>query len=268
MKGNFPRRMFSVLVFVLVAAMFSSCERVAPNYYGVKMSNYGKDGKSDYSVEVGKVWTAAPGVELWQVPAWEQRADFGNRTLHLKSSDNTEFFSKPIYSYKVIKQDVIDVVFNNARLGSGEDFMRILEDNILEAKIYDIVKEESRKFTTEELMSTGGSLKFEKHTEGIVKEAFAKQGLELIVYNVNLDFSDGVKKKLDNRNESNTNVSVIDQQIIEQRKRNELQELKAQEMLIRSRGLTPEILQEKFIEAWRVTKAPIYTTTPLVKNLK
>jgi len=163
-KKGFSRRWFSILAFVLVAAMFSSCERVAPNYYGVKMSNYGKAGKSDYSVEVGRVWTATPGTELWQVPAWEQRTDFGDRTLKLKASDNIEFFAKPIYSYKVIKQNVIDVVFNNARLGSGEDFMCSLEDNILEAKMYDIIKEESRKFTTDELMTTGGSLKFENHT--------------------------------------------------------------------------------------------------------
>lgn len=266
MKRTFKWSM--LLIVALIGLLTTSCERVAPNYYGVKMSDYGKAGKSNYSIEVGRVWTASPGTELWQVPAWEQRADFGDRVLHLKASDNTEFFSNPIYSYKVIKQNVVDVVFNNARLGSGNDFMRSLEDNILESKIYDIIKEESRKFTTEELMSTGGSLKFETHTQAIVKKAFEAQGLELIVYNVNLDFSDAVKKKLDNRNESNTNVTVIDQQIIEQRKRNELAELKTQEMLIRSRGLTPEILQEMFIEAWKITKAPIYTTTPLVKNLK
>ena len=38
-------------------------------------------------------------------------------------------------------------------------------------------------------------------------------------------FSDKVKAKIDNRNEVNTNISVLDQQILEQRKRNELAEL-------------------------------------------
>ena len=48
----------------------------------------------------------------------------------------------------------------------------------------------------------------------------------------------------------NTNISVLDQQIAEQRKRNELAELQAQENIIRSRGITPEILQQQAIEKW------------------
>lgn len=37
------------------------------------------------------------------------------------------------------------VVFNNARFGSGSEFMMSLENNVLEPKIYDIVKEELDK---------------------------------------------------------------------------------------------------------------------------
>lgn len=158
---------------VLVAFLFlSACERVAPNYYGVLMENCGKNGKSDYSRQQGRVTTAGACTELFQVPAFEQRADFGDRVLHLKAADNTEFSAKPLYSYKAKEDRVVDLVFQNARLGSGDDFMRALEDNVLEPHIYDLIKEESRKYVTDSLMANGGSLRFEEAVQelGIPKE--------------------------------------------------------------------------------------------------
>jgi hypothetical protein len=134
------------LVLVLLGMMLlTSCERVAPNYYGVLMENYGKNGKEDYSKQQGKVSTMSPGTELFQVPAWEQRGVFTDeegkdRVLQIKAADNTAFTSKPLYSYKVIESRVVDVVFQNARLGSGSDFMSALQDNVLEPRIYDIIK--------------------------------------------------------------------------------------------------------------------------------
>jgi hypothetical protein len=91
-----------ILVLAIAAFAFTSCERVAPNWYGVLMENYGKSGKSDYSRQQGRVPTWSPGTELFQVPAWEQRGAFQNddgtdKLLKLKASDNTEFTSKPVY---------------------------------------------------------------------------------------------------------------------------------------------------------------------------
>jgi len=264
-----------LLLVASLGLLMTSCSRVAPNYYGVLMENYGKSGKSDYSKVSGRVSDWGPGTELFQVPAWEQRASFTNddntdRVLHLKASDNTEFSAKPIYSYKSIENKVVDLVFQNSRLGSGDGFMRALEDNVLEPRIYDIIKEESRKYSTDTLMAQGGSLLFEQRVQSLILKAFEEVGLELKSFSSNLDFSAKVKEKIDTRNEVNTNISVLDQQITEQRKRNELAELQAQEQIIRSKGLTPQILQEKWIEAWKVTKQPLYGSQSITffKNIK
>lgn len=267
----------SVLVLALLAVTLVSCDRVAPNYYGVLMDNYGKAGKSDYSKVQGRVSTTfSPGSELFQVPAWEQRAKFtednteAEKTLHLKAADNTEFTAKPAYSYKAIETKVVDLVFQNARLGSGDGFMRSLEDNVLEPRIYDIIKEESRKYITDTLMAKGGSLQFEQRVQAIVKTEFEKSGLELISFSSNLDFSKKVKAKIDARNEVNTNISVLDQQIAEQRKTNELESLITEQAIIRSRGLTPEILQEKTIKKWNGILPSTYSGggLPFVKTVK
>lgn len=37
-----------MLVALMATVIFSSCERVAPNYAGVLMENYGKEGKGLY----------------------------------------------------------------------------------------------------------------------------------------------------------------------------------------------------------------------------
>ena len=238
-----------VMLFLIAILSLTSCERVAPNYVGVLMENYGKAGKSDFSTTKGRVNTMAPGTELFQVPLFEQRAGFDN-PLNLKAADNTAFQSKPTYSYSVIENRAVDVVFQNKQLGSGDAFMKALEDNILEAKIYDIMKEESRKFVTDSLMANGGSLRFEERVQDLVSKEFEKRGLSLTTFSSQLEFSEKVTQKIDNRNEVNTNVTVIDQQILEQKKRNELAALKAEENVILSRGITQQILQQQAIEKW------------------
>jgi hypothetical protein len=267
--------MKKVLGLLLGIMLLTSCERVAPNYYGVLMENYGKNGKADYTKQQGRVNTMSPGTELFQVPAWEQRGKFTNdegtdRVLNIKAADNTAFTSKPLYSYQVIPENVVDVVFQNARLGSGSDFMEALQNNVLEPRIYDIIKEASRGYTTDALMANGGSLKFEQYVQEIVKKEFANSGLKLISFSLNLDFSSKVKAKIDSRNEVNTNVSVLDQQIIEQRKRNELELLRTEQAVIRSRGLTSEILQEKAIQRWNGVLPSTFagSNLPFVKTIK
>lgn len=268
MKKTIKFLMLAFIMPVLVLTM-TSCERVAPNFAGVLMENYGKDGKSDYSRVQGRVNTMGPGTELFQVPLYEQRANFGDQVLHLKAADNTEFTAKPLYSYKAMENRVTDLVFQNARLGSGDNFMSALEDNVLEPHIYDLIKEESRKYITDSLMASGGSLKFEKTIEELVRQAFESKGLELLTFSANLDFSDKVKQKIDTRNEVNTNVSVIDQQIIEQKKKNELARLQTEYNKIVSEGLTEQILVNKFIDKWD-GKSPLYGNTPItfMKSVK
>lgn len=262
-----------LFLMALIAMMFASCERVAPNYAGVLMENFGKAGKEDFSIVSGRVNVMAPGTELFQVPLFDQRGEFAS-PVTLKAADNTEFTARPAYSYKVIKSRSIDIVFDNkhidkAETENGKDgFMQSLEDNILEPRIYDLIKEESRKHKTDSLMADGGSLIFEKKLESIVEKEFEKRGLQLLSFSAQLEFSSKVREKIDSRNEVNTNISVLDQQIEEQRKKNELEELKTEQALIKSRGLTRELLYQRFIDKWD-GKTPIYGAIPdLIKIQK
>ena len=263
-------------VFALIAISFmTSCERVAPNYQGVLMEIFGKNGKADFSLQKGRVWTLAPGTELFQVPLWEQRGDYGDRVLHLKSADNTEFSSRPMYSFKAIESRCVDLVFQNKQLGSNSDFMITLMDNILETKIYDVMKEVSRSYTTQTLMetsilpdgtTTSGSLIYEKSVQAIVKKEFEEKGLELMTFSCQLEFTDAVTKKIDNRNEVNTNIQVIEQKIVEQTKQLELSRITAQIEMVplveaKKAGVLDEYIKLKAYQIWD-GKQPLYGTTP------
>lgn len=251
-----------ILAALVLALTFTGCARVAPNYQGVLMTDYGQDGKSDFKLVKGKVNVAAPGTELFQIPLFDQRGDFQNK-LTLKASNNSEFTSSPKYSYRVIESRAIDVAFAGSRLdGDGEAMLDAIEDNILEPRIDDLIKEISRSYHTDSLMATGGQLKFEKDLEAKVKLKFEEVGFELITFQSQLEFSNKVKEKIDSRNEVDANLSVIDKQIIEQKKLNELERLITEQAKIRSEGLTEEILREKFIEKWD-GQTPLYGDSPL-----
>jgi hypothetical protein len=254
-------KFLKVLALIALVLSATACSRVAPNNVGVLMENYGKEGKVDFSLQKGRVWTFAPGTELFQVPLWEQRGG-ANASLVLKAADNTEFKSRPVYSYEIIENRAIDVVFDNKHLGTGADFMKALEDNILDVKIYDIMKETSRKYLTNDLMADSGSLMLEKAVEELVREEFLKRGIKLITFSAQLEFSKAVTDKIDNRNEVNTNIGVLDQKIAEQRKQNELEELVKQQNLLRSAGITPQLLQQQFIEKWD-GHTPLYGNLPI-----
>lgn len=147
-----------------------------------------------------------------------------------------------------MKDRAVDVVFDNKQLGYGSEFIQSLQDNILEPKILDLMKEESRKYTTEELMAKGGSLAFEQKVQEVVKSEFKNRGLELMTFSSQLTFSKSVTERIDKRNEVNQNIAVIDQQIEEQKKRLELARLEAETNKLKSEGITEKLLQQQFIE--------------------
>jgi hypothetical protein len=253
------------VLMLLALTTIMSCTYVKPNYVGVLQENYGRNGKSDFSLVNGKVSDWGAGEELFQVPLYEQRGEY-TEPLHLKAADNTEFTANPTYSYAVQRERAVDVVFNNRQLGSGNEFLEAVEDNLLEIRIRDIIKEESRVYTTDSLMGKSGSLIFEKHVEELIRKSFAAEGFELKAFSCQLDFPTKVKAKIEQRNEVNQDLLVVIQQMEVAKKTIELNKLKAEANRIL---LTPEYLQSKAIDAWREVKQPIYgDNIPFVKPVR
>lgn len=182
--------------------------------------------------------------------------------MHLETADKTAFTSIPSYSYIVTKDRAVDVVFYNAHLDSSGDFMKALENNVLETRIYDIVKDISRKYVTDTLMAPGGNMRFENEIRELVSGKFQEIGVELKTFTCPLTPTEKVKERIDTRNEVNTNLSVLDQQINEQKKKNELAQLQRDYNVIKSQGITQQLLQQQFIEKWD-GQTPLYGNMPI-----
>lgn len=238
--------------------LMSSCGTlVEPNYGGVLMKDYGKNGKSDFSEVSGRVSTWGMGTELYQVPLWEQRAQVDD-SLHLQTADQNQFSALPKYSYRVMKGRLVDVIFDNKQLDS-KSFLSSVESQILETRMYDIIKEQSRKHITDTLMAVSGSLKFEKECEGLIKKEFESRGFELLTFSFQGKFSEKVMDKIDQRLQVNTNMSLIDQQIIEQTKVKQLERIKTDIILIQNEVLTPAYLEKLRIDKWDGKNSTYYS---------
>lgn len=255
------------LVGGIVSMMaLSGCTRVEPNQAGVLMTNYGKDGKTDFQVVSGKVFTAWFGTELYTIPLFEQRDTMGAVTL--KSADSTEFVVAPIYSYRVIKDRAIDVVFDNKQsMSSDDEKMASIEKNILNPRITDILRTALSKEKSTNLMSDGGNLQFNEAVRKQISEEFERRGFELISFSAMLDYSSKVKDIIDKRNQSNTSIETIESDIKQAQKKLELERINTEIALVKSRGLTPELLQQQFIEKWD-GKAPLYYGSPATHIMK
>ncbi len=259
------KKLLTITVMTAIMVMVG-CSRVQPNQAGVLMENYGKNGKDDFSIVSGKVWTMAPGTELYTVPLFEQRGQF-EKPATLKSADGTEFTVRPLYSFKVIKNRAVDVIVDNKQIMGDENAMQSIRQNILDPKITDILRTliETKKST--ELMAEGGNQSFNTIARKAVTDEMNKRGFELVSFSTMLDYSVDVKRIIDTRNQSNTQVSTIDSKIEQANKQLELERINAEIAKVKSEGLTDKILQQQFIEKWDGS-TPLYGNTPITNMVK
>jgi len=142
--------MRKIAIFIGLVVSLSSCERVAPNYYGVLMENYGKEGKTDYSKQQGRVNTLGAGTELFQVPAFEQRASFTNEdnTDRVKESKKSELINQinklsddNYYIIHLTTEGNSLNIFNSALLmpAGNEATTRIVSKDVLSQILLDLL---------------------------------------------------------------------------------------------------------------------------------
>lgn len=180
---------------------------------------------------------------------------------------NKEFQISPIYSFKVIRERSIDVIFDNKQIMNSENSIQSIRTNILDPKIVDILRSDLLSKKSVELMADGGNEKFNTRARQLVSAELNKRGFELVSFSAMLDYSAKVKSIIDARNQSNTQASTIDSKIEQAKKELELERVNTEIAKVRSEGLTDKILQQQFIDKWD-GKSPIYSNTPLTKVIQ
>ena len=100
--------MKKILALSFIALM--ACNRPEPNYEGVLMTEYGRNGINSFKIVTGAQGILGPGSELYQVPMWEQAGD--PAVVEITAKDAGVFTVDPSYTYTPIRGKGAEIVFN------------------------------------------------------------------------------------------------------------------------------------------------------------
>lgn len=259
------KSMIKISLVGVMGLLFTSCSNVEPNYEGVLMENYGRNGKEDFSVVVGKQWTLFPGTSLYQVPMFETAGD--PSSVQISAKDAGVFTVDPSYQYQPIRGKGVDIVFNYKHLGVGEP--EVMMDNIEHAILNKIVinafREEARNYTTDSLMNNLNS--FEKQVESRLKVDFENKFFQLNNLTSGLKPPKSMADAIESRNNAIQKAEQVRNELQVSKMNLEKAKIDAEANRIKSQGLDGKLLQEKWIEAIRNTNNKVIITdgrTPII----
>lgn len=254
----------SILAITLITLLTScSWNRVQPNYEGVLMTNYGRNGMNDFKEVTGAQGILGPGSELYQVPMWEQKAD--PQSLGITAKDGGYFTVDPIYTYQAIRGKGVDIVFNYKHVGLGDRMMDNLENQILNPIVLNAYRETARNYTTDSLMNNLNV--FEQSVESRLKTQFEKKFFAMGDLTSGLKPPKSMSDAIEKRNNAIQQAEQVKNELEVAKMNLQKARIEAEENRVRSEGLSAKNLTEKWIEAIRTTNNKVIITdgkTPII----
>jgi len=255
--------MKKLIILALAIVSFASCNRPEPNYEGVLMTDYGRNGIESFKTVTGAQGILGPGSELYQVPMYEQKADCD--AVKVTAGDAGKFSVDPSYTYSATRGQAPKIVLNYKHLGTGEEFLDNIEGNTLNKLVTDCFREQARNYTTDSLMNNLGA--FEKSVEDTLMVKFSKKGFTLNTLTSGLTPPESMSKAIEARNNAIQQANQVKNQLETSKMLQEKARIDAETNRIQSNGLTKEVLQEKWIDAIKTSKNRIIITdgkTPVI----
>lgn len=257
--------MKKVLVLLFGGLFLVSCHRPEPNYEGVLMTDYGRNGIESFKVVTGAQGILGPGTELYQVPMFEQKADVD--AVRVSAKDAGVFTIDPSYSYQVTRTKGPNIVLNYKHLGTGDGFLDNVEENVLNKLVTDTFREEARNYTTDSLMNNLNT--FEKRVEKALTIKFSNKFFTLNTLTSGLTPPKSMAEAIEARNNAIQKANQVRNELETSKLYQEKARIDAETDRIKSAGLTKEVLQQKWIEAIRTSKNRVIITdgrTPIILN--
>lgn len=252
------------LLFIAVAIIgFTSCNRPEPNYEGVLMTDYGRNGLESFKTVTGAQGILLWGEELYQVPMFEQKADCD--AVRVSAKDAGLFTVDPSYTYQATRGQAPSIVLNYKHLGTGDEFLDNVENNTLNKLVTDSFREEARLYTTDSLMNNLGS--FEKNVENVLITKFSKKGFTLNTLTSGLTPPKSMANAIESRNNAIQKANQVKNELETSKMYLEKAKIDAETNRMKSSGLTKEVLQQQWIEAIRNSSNKVIITdgrTPII----
>lgn len=255
-----------IILFSVIASLVG-CNRPEPNYEGVLMTEYGRNGINSFKIVTGAQGILGPGSELYQVPMWEQAGD--PDIVEITAKDAGVFTVDPSYTYTPIRGKGAEIVFNykNYRIQDPETFFDNVEANVLNKRVTDAYREEARNYTTDSLMNNLG--KFELSVQSRLKEEFKTKFFDLTTLTSGLKPPASMLKAVEDRNKAIQEANRVKNELETSRMLLEKAKIDAETNKVQSVGLTREILMQQYIEMLGKTSNKVIITdgrTPVILN--
>lgn len=257
--------MKKLFLILTISLTLFSCSRVEPNYEGVLMENYGRNGKADFHAVTGRQWTASPGVELYQVPMFETSGDA--EEVIIRAKDAGKFSVNPIYQYQPIRGKGIDIVFNYKHLGVDEPEIMLenIEATILNRLVVNVYREEARNYTTDSLMNNLNT--FEDQVFRRLEKVFETKFFKLNEITSGLTPPESMSRAIEARNNAVQEANKVENELKVSQMELQKAKIDAQTNNMKAEGLNDRILKARWIEAIRYSKNRIIITdgkTPVI----
>lgn len=254
------KKLFIVGISIL---SLMSCNRPEPNYEGVLMTDYGRNGLESFKVVTGAQGPLLPGSELYQVPMFEQKADCD--AVRVSARDAGIFTVDPSYTYQATRGQAPSIILNYKHLGTGDEFLDNVENSTLNKLVTDSFREEARLYTTDSLMNNLGG--FEKNVETILLDKFKKKGFTLNTLTSGLTPPKSMANAIEERNNAIQKANQVKNELETSKMYLEKAKIDAETNRMKSSGLTKEVLTQQYIEALRNSKNRVIITdgkTPVI----
>lgn len=241
---------------VMTSIMFTSCERIDAGCEGIKVNLYGDDkGIGDIALVTGRVWYNPITTAVYEYPTYVKTVDYPK--FEINAQDGSEFTIDPTVSLKLIDGKAPEVF---------KKYRKEL-DEVIEITLYNYVKDAFRiqlnSFTTDYIVSHRDSI--EKAIEKHLSVALEKENFNLEQLTSGLKYPDIIVKAVNDKNKAVQEAMMVENQVkVAEAQAKKLivaaeAEYKANEL--KTKALTPAILQQLWIEKWD-GKLPIYGTAP------
>ena len=251
MKTFFKTFIFAIITFLIT---FTSCTRIDAGHEGIKVNLYGNNkGVDNISLCTGMVFFNPLTEKVYEYPTFVQTVDYNPFTVNAKGG--LAFTMDPTISVKIIDGKTPDI-FKKYRLNL---------DEIVNTTLYTVVVNACRiqvnKFTPDEITSNRDSV--ENAIETQLRAELEKENFYLERLTTGLTYPSSIQEAIAAKDKATQDALRVQREL-------EIVEAEAQKKIVaaqaekeanelRTKALTPAILQQQWIEKWD-GQLPVYVT--------
>ena len=242
------------LIFVAFIVALTSCTRIDAGHEGIKVNLFGdKKGVDEVSLVTGWVFFNPLTEKVYEYPTFVQTVDYNPFTVNAKGG--LAFTMDPTVSIKIIDGKTPEI-FKKYRLKL---------DDIVNTTLYTVVVNACRiqvnKFTPDEITSNRDSV--ENAIETQLRAELEKENFYLERLTTGLTYPSSIQEAIAAKDKATQDALRVQREL-------EIVEAEAQKKIVaaqaekeanelRTKALTPAILQQQWIEKWDGTLPKVVT---------